>query len=393
MDPGAVQRAVECVAGALVAREGELEATMLARFGAQAPEAGTTTDPDVAVAMRASSRANLRAAIRHVVDGGPPLPHGAPVEALEEARTCAGAGIPVAPGLQTYRIGQAVVLDAVLDVLETLDDLDAATRSAALRRCTRRSFAYVDAIVPLVIDEYTRERDRLLRGREQRRAALVRDVLDGEPVDAGELGYDLAATHRAVIAWGPRAEAVLLALAAGLELRALTVTATATTVWGWFAGRAVADDRSLRAMAIPDGVGLAVGRPRAGADGFRASHREARAAQRIAAATGADVTFHDDVALEAVLLADESAARAFVEAELGALDGDRGGAKLRETLAAYAAAGFNASAAAATLGVNDRTVAYRLRTVEERLGRPVRSRLPELLAAIRVERVLGPPSG
>lgn len=91
-----------------------------------------------------------------------------------------------------------------------------------------------------------------------------------------------------------------------------------------------------------------------------------------------------------MLLADERAARAFVAAELGPLGDGRDGTKLRETLVAYFACGFNASAAAAALGVNDRTVAYRLGGIEERLA-DRSARVAELQAAIRLERVLGAP--
>ena len=104
------------------------------------------------------------------------------------------------------------------------------------------------------------------------------------------------------------------------------------------------------------------------------------------------MTHYDDVALECVMLADERAARAFVAAELAPLDRGRDGGKLRETLTAYFASGFNASAAAATLQVNDRTIAYRLNSIEEQLGRSVRARQTELQAAIRLERVLQAPA-
>jgi DNA-binding PucR family transcriptional regulator len=73
---------------------------------------------------------------------------------------------------------------------------------------------------------------------------------------------------------------------------------------------------------------------------------------------------------------------------LSPLDSGRDGVKLRETLSAYFACGFNASAAAALLKVNDRTIAYRLNTIEQLLGRRVRARQAELRAAIRLERVL-----
>ena len=170
----------------------------------------------------------------------------------------------------------------------------------------------------------------------------------------------------------------------------MSVSVSGQTAWAWLGGATQSDQRLRRALAELelDDVGLAFGRIGEGPDGFRRSHREARGAHRIAAATGAAVTHYDDVALECVMLADERAAREFVAAELAPLDRGRDGGKLRETLTAYFASGFNASAAAATLKVNDRTIAYRLNSIEEQLGRSVRARQTELQAAIRLERVL-----
>lgn len=384
-----VQGAVDAVARAVRRREDELVTTMLERFAREVGESGVGEDPDMAAAMRQSSYANLRAAMAQLGDGRPPLPSGPPIDAIEEARTSAQAGVSLAALLQTYRIGQAVAWDAILDAVDAIAELDAATRADVLRVCTHYSFAYVDAIIPYVTEEYTRERDRLVRSREQRRVQLVRDLLDGGDVHSGDLGYELGDTHRAVIAWGPGAEAELSRLAAELHARLLVVAATGHTVWAWLGGGAAGEDRSLRASIRAWPGGLAFGRPADGPEGFRSGHDEARAAHRIGVATNAAVTHFDDVALESVLLADETAARAFVAGELSALDGGRDGGKLRETLSAYFASGFNASAAAATLKVNDRTIAYRLNTIEELLGRPVRTRQAELQAAIRLERILG----
>jgi hypothetical protein len=55
-----------------------------------------------------------------------------------------------------------------------------------------------------------------------------------------------------------------------------------------------------------------------------------------------------------------------------------------QTLRAYFASAQNASAAAAMLGVHEHTVGYRLRTIEERLGRPVIARRAELETALRL---------
>ena len=389
MTTSQTQQIVGRVVDAVRAREDELVERMLARFAAEVPASGVGKDPDMDAAMRQSSHANIRAALRHIERGGPPLPSGPPDGAIEEARVSAQAGVPLAALLQTYRIGQSVVFDATLEAVDAMEDLDARMRSDALRVCIQDTFAYIDAVIPFVTDEFTRERDRLVRGREQRRVQLVRDLLEERDVDGGELGYELGLDHRAVVAWGAGADAELTRLAGCLGARLLAVAVAGQTQWGWLGSVERVDDRAVRAVLAEWPGGLAFGSTAAGPGGFRASPREARAAHRVGAATGDAVTFIDDVAHEALMLGDERAARAFVAAELGALDAARDGVKLRETLRAYFDCGFNASAAAAMLHVNDRTVAYRLNTAEQLLGRPVRGRHTELQAAIRLERVLG----
>ena len=75
--------------------------------------------------------------------------------------------------------------------------------------------------------------------------------------------------------------------------------------------------------------------------------------------------------------------------ELSGLDADdiRSG-RLRQTLREWRP-GQNAAAAAAALGVHEQTVAQRLRTVEERTGRPVAARRAELETALRLRDLLG----
>ncbi len=50
--------------------------------------------------------------------------------------------------LQTYRVGQAVCWDAMLDAVDAMAELDGQTRTDALRFCTQYLFAYVDAVMP-----------------------------------------------------------------------------------------------------------------------------------------------------------------------------------------------------------------------------------------------------
>ena len=306
---------------------------MLERTATEVPEAGIQDDPDMAAAMRESCYANLRAALAELARDRSPLPSGPPAGAVEEAIASAQAGVPLDALLQTYRIGHAVAWDAMLEAVNEMDDLDGQARTEVLLVCSRYTFSYIDRVIPFVTEEYTRERDRLMRGREQRRVQLIRDVLDGGVVDGGELGYELATSHRALIAWGAGADAVLQELAGALELRLLVVSVSGQTAWAWLGGSGQSDRklrRSLAELELPD-CGLAFGRVGEGPDGFRSSHREARGAHRLAVATAATLMHYDDVALECVMLADERAARAFIAAELAPLDRGRDGGKLRET--------------------------------------------------------------
>jgi hypothetical protein len=94
-----VQGAVDAVARAVRRREDELVATMLERFAREVRGSGVGEDPEMDAAMR------------------PPLPSGPPIDAIEEARTSAQAGVSLAALLRTYRIGQAVAWDTVEELL------------------------------------------------------------------------------------------------------------------------------------------------------------------------------------------------------------------------------------------------------------------------------------
>lgn len=80
---------------------------------------------------------------------------------------------------------------------------------------------------------------------------------------------------------------------------------------------------------------------------------------------------HDaaDLLLHRVLIRDESAMAELLEAVLGPLVGARGGAEqLIDTLAAFFAAGGNASAAARALHLSVRALTYRLARIHELTG-------------------------
>jgi hypothetical protein len=384
-----VDATLHSLAETLRAEIDDLVETMLARMADEVPMFATETRPELASALRASCYGNVRAALA-ALGSDRVAPTSSPAEAIEEARVTARAGVALEPLLHTYRIGHAVVLERMMDLIDEMGTPSRERRNA-LQIGSRYLFTYVDRVVSLITEEYATERDRLMRSSIQRRVQLVRDVLNGAAVSGAELGYDPEQEHLGVIAEGPNAEPAVRELADLYDRRLLTVAMSQGTVWAWLGspkpfGRA--ERRLLASFVPPQGTVLCLGEPAFGFQGFRDSHEQALAAHRVAAHLPRPVTRYDDVALEAAILVDARTARAFVKRELGPLaNEDARTEQLRRTLSAYLGAGLNASAAAAVLAINDRTVAYRVRGIEQLLGRSVASRSAELAAALRLHTV------
>jgi len=220
--------------------------------------------------------------------------------------------------------------------------------------------------------------------------AAVRRVLDGE--QATEIGgYPLIGPHVAAVAWGAKRRDCMRLLAWELSGELLSVDADAETAWGWI-GVAGTNGDALRTRLrgySPSAGGVAVGAAGTGSEGFREAHQRALAAARVARLSAANLTLYEDVALEALALADVEAARRFVHFALGGLaDDDPRARELRATLRTYLACGQSATSAAAMLDVHERTIGNRLRAAEGRLGRSVVPAHAELELALRLHELL-----
>jgi DNA-binding PucR family transcriptional regulator len=91
------------------------------------------------------------------------------------------------------------------------------------------------------------------------------------------------------------------------------------------------------------------------------------------------------------MLHDEEAALQFVADELGELAGpDERADRTCETLLAWLTTGSQ-SRAATRLGVHENTVRIRIRQAEELLAHGLSERRAEVLAALRLRQLLGPP--
>ena len=375
------------IAEGFLARREEVADAMVARIRADVEELGASDRVELWEAVRASCLANLETGLGALA-GDRELPGSIPGNARDLALLTARLDLSLAALLRTYRLAHQVMWRAWAAEVEARAE-DADIRRLALEAGSDYLFAYVDRLATVLTAEYTAERDRFMRSREQRRTQLARDVLDGADPPPSEamsvLDYDLRLEHVALVVSGADADGAVAAVSRLLDApHRLVISLSGDTAWAWV-GRTRAFDLPERIELESEAV-VSIGEPGAGPEGFRRSHREARDAHAVALRNRSRALVrYDEVALEALFALDESRADAFIERELRGLDGpDERSARLRETLRAYFASGQNASAAAALLGVHEHTVSYRLRRVEEALGRPVTARRAELETALRL---------
>jgi hypothetical protein len=325
-----------------------------------------------------------------------------PVEATAHARGMVHRGIAVPTLLRIYRIGHAWLWDSWSQALEArIEDPD--VLSAAREYSSALLFAYVDRMSDVVVETYGSERERLSRGAAQLRAETVRAILAGEVIDeevaTGRLGYALDRHHVALRMWGGTEELRGLERAAR-EAAArlgssdpLVVPMAVASLDVWWGSYEAVEVAALESYEPPDGIRVAFGAPGHGVAGFRRSHVEAMHAARIVTLAGGRapaVTSYARVELVSLLASDLPRARAFVATQLGPLaSGAEPAARLRDTVLAFLETGGSPTRVAKDFFVHQNTVTYRVKRVEELIGRRVTERPGELICALQLAAVLG----
>lgn len=343
-------------------------------------------EPDLRARLGDFLRASLAAQLRSFRLGA--LPERCP-EADAEAFAALAAVTELELLLNGYRLCQMTLWEAWFAHVED-SRLAAAARRRLLGCGSDFFFRYADLLSGYAVEAYRRQAQAPPAGGEDRRLRAIEGLLGGDPLAASGLDLDLERHHLGLIAWGedPAAAARRLAGTLGRPIFALASPEGARSCWAWISGTrplGAPEQRVLGAFQ-PEGAQVALGLEGFGEEGFRASHRQARRAQRFAAAPGPSLTRYEDVVIEALAAENEEDARAFVAHELRGIDDDTPPCRrIRETLAAYFAAECNAACAAAALGIHQQTVANRLRSAEQRLGRDsIGGRRVELELALRL---------
>jgi hypothetical protein len=381
------QQARAQLAGRLRARLPEIEEAILTRIHAVA-EQGETEDPEYADGLRSATLAAVEYGLQAVErgeDGAPPVP----AALLSQARLAARNSIGLGTVLRRYLVGYTLLGDFLIS-----EGREVELRGTALQHLLRAQAALFDRVIASVGEEYGREARGRVLSSEARRTKRLRRLLDGEPLDTSELGYEFTGWHVGIVVAGPEGDVALKELAQALDGRLLRASSEDGVVWGWLgsrAGFALDARKELAARSWPSGTSIALGEPGEGIAGWRLTHRQARAALPIALRTPSSLVHYADVILLAAALRDDLLATSLRQLYLEPFSHERDGGKTtRETLRAYFDSSRNISSAAALLDVKRHTVTNRLRMVEEQLGRPLNDCASGLDTALRMELVADP---
>jgi DNA-binding PucR family transcriptional regulator len=360
------------------------------------------TDVTLANEAAASNRANiLHWATRTVSDpGGRVSPNISP-EVLAIARDAVRRGedqiLPSA-----YHSAQNVAWRYTMQLLLSISS-DEPALAEALDVAARSIFQFVDDTVAALQERVELERAQLTRGTHAERLEVVNLILEGAPLTSerasARLGYELRGRHTAAIVWSDPATAnqadldraaEAVAKAAGAD-RPLTVIASGSSLWVWFAGLDNADP-GMETAAVEDipGVRVALGLPGAGIEGFRHSHLDALATQRLMHNLPGELRLarFADVELVALAATDIDRAAEFVVRTLGELV--TSDPELRDTLRAYIREQCSTSRTARALFAHRNTVLGRLRRAEQLLPLGLETRSIEVGVALEILYWLGP---
>jgi len=362
------------------------------------------SEPTLAAEVAASTRSNvLHWAAGIARDPGGRVPANLTPAVLGIAREAFRRGIEQTV-YTTYHAGQNAVQAYWMRTAFALS-ADPAVLREVLETGSESVAGFVEDMVAALSEQLRRERADLARSSHARRFEVVSLILDSAPITAGrastQLGYDLRRRHTAAVLWTDPRHPDQAALAAAAEAlgpatrarQVLTVVASSSSVWAWLA---TAADTAAAVIAAATGqrpaVRIAVGPAAAGADGFRRSHFDAVATQRLMSRRpDLRVARFADVQLVALALQDEQRAREFVARTLGKLADADG--ELRDTLCVYIGEQFSAARTARALYTHRNTILNRLQRAERLLPLPLAGHGLEIGVALEIAQWLGTQAG
>ena len=358
--------------------------------------------PGLADPLRAAGRSNVMVwAMANLRKPGLPVPANLSPENLDFARDVVRHGFDETI-LSGFRTGQNLAMQAATDVAFRITD-DHQALHELLSLVSRSVFAFVEDTLEGITATMRDERAQLRDAASAARAEAVTLIIEGAPISERRatqlLGYEVARQHTAMIVWSDDtpADGALESVTNDLArmsgaTRPLTAPVGRSTVWMWLSGASSEAEMRLHPTKDLAGVRVALGRPGKGLAGFRQSHLEAAATQRLARRLPLrnHLTSYDEVEVVALASAKEDQAREFVARTLGPLAAAP--EEVRETLRTYLRQECNLTRTAEIAFAHRNTVAARLDRARDLLPRQLADRTLEVSLALEIARVLGPTS-
>lgn len=355
----------------------------------------TERNPTLTAAEAETVAASLRDVLEYIGEAQPGHTR-ATNETLREVQLAARAGVDLHHLLKASRAAQSTLWEFLLEEAHRFIS-DPLQRSKVLRHASASHFTWNDEVSASIIQTYQKESSAFSRQSwNQRKLSALRALIAGLPIDSTVFPYNLTGRHLGVIVSGEGVEEVARALGRLTRIPPLVITAEDRTgyIWVEWSDRLPPPHEAVSDIFFPKGARVSFGTICEGAGGFVTTHRRALEADAVAYRLARRVTWYEKVMVEALAMRDLVAVGDFISDELGDLGmkQDPPGAFI-ETLEAYCACGYNAASAALHLGVHSRTIAYRLKQVESRIGAngllrdevPVAIRLFRMIEAMHLE--------
>ncbi|MCV6966372.1 hypothetical protein BST27_29000 [Mycobacterium intermedium] len=361
-------------------------------------------DPVLAKVVTRANRSNLAHFASAILrDPDAPVPANLSPETLSMARDLVRRGMD-ASALEVYRIGHNLAWRRWTEIAFQLTSQPEELQGL-LDIPFRRANEFVDATLAGIADQMHAQYAELARDIHAERSQIVAQILDEAPIDQDraqtQLDYSFDRSHTAAVIWCRDPANDPNALAAAAEAfgrvaggrRPLNISAGAATRWVWVNDAVDSNDLDVEQLHdILDGAPgsqLAIGTSAAGIEGFRRSHMEALATQRMLARLRSPhrVAFFAEVQMIALLTENTDGADDFIKATLG--DFEKANPILHTTVLTYINAGCNASRAAKLLHAHRNTLLHRLDSAQRLLPRPLNETTVEVAVAIQALRWRG----
>ena len=359
-------------------------------------DASVREDPVILASCRRANRAELlHWANANLQRPGEPVEPYVSTDMVDTARELARRGMSELL-LNTARAAQNTAWELWMKMAFSLTQ-DPEELAELLEVSSRSISAFIDSNMRLVTQIMLDEKNAQARDEHIDKRSLVSRLLDGREVDTGQigrqLGYSLSQKHCACLVWSESPDAEIRPLEDAAHALArltgaaepLMVFAGCATLWVWSGAAKPLDLNRLQGIAQQfPGVRAAIGSPGAGLNGFRRSHLEALATQRLMGrlAGAPSVASIDQVRMVSLMTQDDRAARQFVASMLGRLATES--TVLQRSLHAFLAHGCNITQTAEALGTHRNTLLRRLERAQDLLPVPLADHRIQIAAALEL---------